>query len=182
MIRSLKLICHDCHKSFQPTEEIFYRDDFSAKDIKDVELLCADCVNKWKKYWDIASAEFLEENYCMYVTITLKNGEHFEKLDCTPMDGIVVTGKEIPLEGQQKLYEIYQEWDIKRKKDTLKDCFFKDEFMRTTFTCETYGGEKFENIAFRFNMEGALETEKEVPIYIKEQIITAWKMYEAQNK
>jgi len=53
--------------------------------------------------------------------------------------------------------------------------------MRTTFTCETYGGERYENIAFRFNMQGKLESEKELPDYIKEQIIVAWKMYQAQK-
>ena len=58
---------------------------------------------------------------------------------------------------------------------------FKDEFMRTTFTCETYGGEKYENIAFRFNMQGKIETEKPIPDYILEQIINAWKMYENQK-
>ena len=58
---------------------------------------------------------------------------------------------------------------------------FKDEFMRTTFTYETYGGEKSENIAFRFNMQGKIETEKPIPDYILEQIINAWKMYENQK-
>ncbi len=67
------------------------------------------------------------------------------------------------------------------KKNVLKDCQFTDEFMRTTFTCETYGGERYENIAFRFNMQGKLESEKELPEYIQEQIIVAWKMYEAQK-
>jgi hypothetical protein len=53
--------------------------------------------------------------------------------------------------------------------------------MRTSFSCETYGGEKFDDIAFRFNMKGRLETEKPVPEYIIEQIITAWKIYENQK-
>ena len=53
--------------------------------------------------------------------------------------------------------------------------------MRTSFTCETYGGEKYENIAFRFNMQGKIETEKPIPDYIIEQIINAWKMYENQK-
>ena len=60
--------------------------------------------------------------------------------------------EEIPLEGQEKLYSIYEQWDLKRKQNTLKDCIFKDEFMRTTFSCETYGGEKYVDVAFRFNM------------------------------
>ena len=46
---------------------------------------------------------------------------------------------------------------------------------------ETYGGEKYENIAFRFNMQGKLETEKPIPEYIIKQIISAWKAYENQK-
>ena len=53
--------------------------------------------------------------------------------------------------------------------------------MRTTFSCETYGGEKYENIAFRFNMPGQLETEKPLPAYIVEQIMIAFKMYQVQK-
>lgn len=53
--------------------------------------------------------------------------------------------------------------------------------MRTSFTCETYSGEKFEDIAFRVTMRGELQTEKPVPDYIKVQILEAYKLYEEQN-
>jgi hypothetical protein len=104
-------------------------------------------------------------------------------MDCTPIDETetVVTGEDIPVEAQKKLYEIYQAWDTERKAQMLKDCIFNDEFMRTTVTCETYAGERFENLAFRFNMKGELETERPIPEYVKEQIIDAYRLYEAQN-
>lgn len=54
--------------------------------------------------------------------------------------------------------------------------------MRTTVTCETYGGERFENVAFRFTMRGELQTEVPMPDYIREQVVDAYKLYEAQNQ
>ncbi|MBQ0108015.1 MAG: hypothetical protein KBS34_02645 [Phascolarctobacterium sp.] len=62
----------------------------------------------------------------------------------------------------------------------LKYCHFDEEFMRTTVTCETFSGEKFEKVAFRINRRGELETEVEMPDNIKEQIIDAFSMYEMQ--
>ncbi len=54
--------------------------------------------------------------------------------------------------------------------------------MRPTFICETISGGNFENIAFRFNSRWELETEQPVPDYIRKQLISAYKIYENQNK
>ena len=48
-------------------------------------------------------------------------------------------------------------------------------------TCETYSGERYENVAFRVTMRGELQTEIPVPDYIKMQILDAYKLYEEQN-
>lgn len=183
MIRSIRLICNKCGKPFVPLQELYYVDDFSYNNgLQDTKLLCPDCIAKWQKHWKIKDAVFTEKNYSQYVTITLKSGEVLKDLDCTALEGIVlITGENLPKEVQKQLFTIYNDWDLIRKKNRLKDCQFFDEFMRTTFTCETYGGECYENIAFRFNMQGELETEKEIPEYIKDEIIVAWKMYEAQK-
>lgn len=181
MIRKLELICCECQKPFVPEGELFYRDNFISNNIKDVKFICPECLKNWKNKWQIQSAEFYEKDYSIYVNIILEDGTEFKNLDCTALDGVVITSEEIPLEGQEKLYSIYEQWDLKRKQNTLKDCIFKDEFMRTTFSCETYGGEKYVDVAFRFNMQGKLETAEPLPDYIIEQIITAWKMYEANN-
>ena len=98
------------------------------------------------------------------------------------MDGYVVAGVDIPPEAQKKLYEFYHAWDMERKRDVLKYCHFKDEFMRTSFSCETYGGEKYEDVAFRVNIKGIMETAVPVPDYILKQIIDAYSIYELQNR
>ncbi len=104
-------------------------------------------------------------------------------MDCTPIDETetVVVGEDIPVEAQQLLYKIYNAWDEERKAHVLKDCIFKDEFMRTSVTCATYGGESFEDVAFRVTMRGELQTEKPMPDYIKAQVLEAYKLYEAQS-
>jgi hypothetical protein len=183
VIRSLDLVCSQCKKKFTPLNKLYYVEDFSyTNGLQDTKFVCQECINKWHKYWQIKDAVFVEKNYSQYVTITLENGEVLSDLDCTALDDIVlVTAQDLPKEAQKKLFSIYNEWDLKRKKNTLKNCQFRDEFMRTTFTCETYGGERYENIAFRFNMQGQLETEKPLPDYIIEQIIIAFKMYEAHK-
>ena len=87
----------------------------------------------------------------------------------------------MPLAAQEKLYEYYQKWDIGRKSKILRDCIFQDVFMRTTVTCTTYSGEHYEDMAIRCNMKGELETEQDVPDYIKTQIAEAFRLYVAQN-
>ena len=183
MIRSIDLICSHCKKTFKPLSKLYYLEDFSgANSLQDAKLLCQDCIDTWQKRWQIKEAIFTEKDYSQYVTITLKNGEILRDLDCTALEDIVlVTGQDLPKEAQKKLFSLYNSWDLERKKNTLKTCQFKDEFMRTTFSCETYGGEKYENIAFRFNMQGRLETEKPLPEYIVEQIMIAFKMYQVQK-
>ena len=164
MIRTLPLVCSNCDNKFVPAEELYYRDNFMSNSIRDVHFICPDCIKRWKDKWRIKTAVFSEKDYVMTVSITLEDGTIYKNLDCTP------------------LFSIYTEWDSERKKNSLKDCTFKDEFMRTTFSCETYGCEKFNDIAFRFNMKGQIETETPVPEYVLKQIIDAYRLYEMQNK
>lgn len=183
MIRTLELICSECSNKFTPNDVLYYRDNYMSNNIRDTKFICPECIDKWQKKWQIKTAEFFEADYVLTVTIELEDGTVFEDMDCTPIDETktVVTGEDIPVEAQKVLYQLYSVWDNERKSHILKDCTFNDEFMRTTFSCETYSGEKYENIAFRFNVKGALETEKPIPDYIKEQIINAYRLYEAQN-
>ena len=183
MIRSLKFVCSECGQEFVPEGEVHYRDNYLSSNIRDTKFICPACIRAWEAKWQIKYAAFTEEDYVLTVTIELEDGSVYENLDCTPIEETetVVVGEDIPLAAQKLLYEIYTVWDQQRKQNTLKDCTFNDEFMRTTFSCATYGGEKYENIAFRFTMKGQLETEKPIPDYIKEQIIEAYKLYEAQN-
>ena len=181
MIRALHLICCECQQPFDPNGKLYYRDNFISKKISDTDFLCPECIDKWKEKWHIKNADFFERDCSLYVNIALEDGSVYNNLDCTPLDDIVVTSEEIPLEGQQVLFVLYQKWDNERKQNILKECMFMDEFMRTCFTCETYGGERYENIGFRFNMQGRLETEKQVPEYILDQIINAWEMHKNQS-
>lgn len=183
MIRTLELICSECSKKFIPDGILYYRDNYMSNNIKDTKFICPDCIKKWQDKWQIKTADFFETDYILTVTIELMDGTIYEDMDCTPIDETetVVTCEDIPVAAQKKLYEIYAAWDKERKSHVLKDCVFSEEFMRTTFSCETYSGEKFENIAFRFNVRGGFETEKPVPEYIQKQIIEAYRLYEAQN-
>lgn len=83
--------------------------------------------------WQIKAAEFFEKDYVLTVTITLADGTVYENLDCTPLETTVVTSEEIPEAAQRKLFAIYSDWDAARKKNYLKDCTFKDEFMQHYF-------------------------------------------------
>lgn len=183
MIRTLDIICSECGEKFIPDGKLYYRDNFISSNIRDVGFICPACIGAWKEKWQIRSAGFHEQDYVMTVDIALADGTVYEKLDCTPIDesGTVVVGEDIPEEAQKKLYEIYHAWDTERKAHVLKDCIFKDEFMRTSVTLETYGGEKFEDVAFRVNRRGELETEVPLPDYIKKQVLEAYALYEAQD-
>lgn len=182
MIRTLDIVCSECHQKFTPEDKLYYRDNY-MNNIRDTQFICPECIKKWQNKWQIKNALFHEADYVLSVTIELEDGTVYNNMDCTPIDETetVVTGEDIPVNAQHRLYEIYAAWDRERKSHYLKDCTFQEEFMRTTFSCETYAGDKFENIAFRFNMRGQLETEKPVPDYVKKQIIEAYKIYEAQN-
>lgn len=183
MIRTLDFVCSECGEHFTPGEKLYYRDNYMNNSIRDTSFICPDCIAKWHEKWQIKSASFNETDYVLTVDLELEDGTVYNNMDCTPIDETetVVLGEDVPVEAQQKLYEIYAAWDKERKAHYLKDCTFKDEFMRTSFTCETYSGEKYDNIAFRVTMRGELQTEKPVPDYIKEQILEAYKLYEQQN-
>ena len=183
MIRTLDIVCSECGEAFVPGEKLYYRDNYMATSIRDTKFICPACFAKWEAKWQIKDASFNEKDYVLTVDIELEDGSFYEHMDCTPLDETetVVVGEDIPVAAQRRLYEIYAAWERERKAHYLKDCIFTDEFMRTSFTCETYGGEKFDNVAFRVTMRGELQTEIPVPDYIKKQILEAYKLYEAQN-
>ena len=181
MIRTLPLVCSQCGQKFTPQNIIYYKDDFTAREIKDVKFVCQDCIQKWLDKWQIVDAKFQEKDYILTVSLQLKDGTTFEHLDCTPLDGTVVTGEDMPEAAQKKLFTFYEAWDLQRKAHTLKDCFFTDSFMRTSVTCSTYAGVEFKDLAFRFNMKGELETEKPIPPYIAKQMEEAYKLYKKQQ-
>lgn len=183
MIRTLDFVCSECGEHFTPGEKLYYRDNYMNNSIRDTKFICPACIAKWQEKWHIKSASFNEQDYVLTVDLELDDGTVYNDMDCTPIDETetVVLGEDVPVEAQQELYKIYAAWDRERKAHYLKDCIFKDEFMRTSFTCETYSGEKFEDIAFRVTMRGELQTEKPVPDYIKVQILEAYKLYEEQN-
>ncbi len=183
MIRTVKLICSQCGKPFAADGEVFYKDDYLTNNIQDTKFLCSDCVNQWQKKWQIVSAAFHEVDYVLTVDIELADGTVYRGLDCTPIEAseTVVGGVDIPEAAQKQLYAIYHAWDRERKAKMLKDLTFSEGFMRTSFSCETYGGEKYEDVAFRVTVKGKLETERPIPPYIEEQILEAYRLYEAQN-
>lgn len=183
MIRTLDIVCSECGEHFVPGEKLYYRDNFMSNNIRDTKFICPACIEKWHKKWQVKAASFTEVDYVLTVDIELEDGTIYNDMDCTPIDETetVVVGEDIPPEAQHKLYEFYRLWDMERKSHCLKDCIFQDEFMRTSVTCETYGGERFENVAFRVTMRGELQTEVTMPDYIKKQILEAYKLYEAQN-
>ena len=166
MIRSVKLVCAECGENFVPQDGVlYYKDNYINNTVKEAKFICPACIKKWHDKWQIKSAEFSEVDYVMTVTIELEDGTVYEDLDCTPMDGYVVAGVDIPPEAQKKLYEFYHAWDMERKRDVLKYCHFKDEF-----------------VAFRVNIKGIMETAVPVPDYILKQIIDAYSIYELQNR
>ena len=184
MIRTLDFICSECQEHFVPGDKLYYRDNYMSNSIRDTKFICPACIEKWIEKWHIKDASFNEADYVLTVDIELEDGSFYKNMDCTPIDETetVVIGEDIPEAAQRCLYTYYADWDKERKAHILKDCIFNDEFMRTTVTCETYGGERFENVAFRFTMRGELQTEVPMPDYIREQVVDAYKLYEAQNQ
>lgn len=183
MIRTLEFLCSECQEHFVPGDKLYYRDNYMSNNIRDTKFICPACIEKWINKWQIKKASFREVDYVLTVDIELEDGSLYTNMDCTPIDETetVVIGEDIPEAAQKSLYGFYAAWDKERRAHILKDCIFNDEFMRTTVSCETYGGEKFENVAFRFTMRGELQTEVPMPDYIREQIVDAYKLYEAQN-
>lgn len=183
MIRTLDIVCSECGKNFIPSKKLYYRDNYLSNSIRDTKFICPDCIAAWENKWHIKRAAFSEVDYVLTVDIELEDGSFYENMDCTPIDETetVILSEDIPQQAQHELYIIYAAWDKDRKAHCLKDCVFTDEFMRTAFSCETYGGEKFDNVAFRVTIRGELQTEIPVPDYIKVQILDAYRLYEAQN-
>ena len=181
MIRELKLICSKCNKNFTAKDKLIYKDNFIEKSFSNIELICSKCFTIWEKSWNLKKAEFIEEFGILYVNIFLKDEVIYEKIHCSPVDDLIVLDIEIPLKAQKELYIIYKKWHNEKMKDILMYCNFNESFMKTTFTCETFSGEKYENIAFRFTRAGVFETEIFLPDNIKEQVVTAWSQYELSN-
>jgi len=179
MIRELEFVCSKCGKKYLPKENLYYVDDYVTTSLRDTKFLCDKCVAEWNKKWKIVSAEFHDKDCVMTVDLELKDGTKIKDLDCTPIPEreVVIVGEDIPTDAQKKLYKIFAKWDLQRKVHLLKDCKFEDEFMKTTVTCSTYGGEKFKKVAFRVNRKGELETESSMPDYVKEQVLERYQNY-----
>jgi hypothetical protein len=178
MIKKLEIICSKCEKPYKAGKNLFYADDFKNMDFGKIKLICPACLSQWRNYWQIGKAQFFEKAGVLYVDIELVNGETYKSLDCTPLDDIVAISHDIPLKAQKKLYGIYKKWHGEKMKDCLKSCVFSESFMRDTFTCETFGGSRYNDVAFRFNRMGVLETEQEIPEIIKKQVAEKWNVYE----
>ncbi len=184
MIRSLPLTCSRCGKEFVPRGALHYQDDFSVQNFKDIRLVCDQCIADWKNKWQIAGAEYSERNYVLTVTITLQDGTVFRDMDCTPIEETetVITGEDIPAEAQHKLYEYYEAFARLRESQQIKDCFF-EKLSEGKFNADitTNGGEHFESLAFVVE-DGYLKLEKDVPDYILEGLVNAFKSYLAQEE
>ena len=184
MIRTLSLTCSRCGKAFSAQDHLYYQDDFSVQSFHDIKLVCDDCIRAWKEKWQIAHAEFHEHNYVLTVTITLQDGTVYDNMDCTPMEDTesVITGEDIPPEAQHVLYEYYVAFARQREAQQLKDCFFsKGEDGKMVADLTTVGGEQYDKLAFSVE-EGYLKTEQDVPDYILEGLVTAYKSYLAQEQ
>lgn len=184
MIRTLSLTCSHCGKPFSAQDHLYYQDDFSVQSFKDIKLVCDDCIRVWKEKWQIANAEYHEHDYVLTVTITLQDGTVYNNMDCTPNEDTesVITGEDIPPEAQHTLYEYYAAFAQQREAQQLKDCFFtKGEDGKMFADITTNGGEQFEKLAFTVE-EGYLKTEQDVPEYILEGLLNAYKSYLAQEQ
>ncbi|MCD7975219.1 MAG: hypothetical protein LUF25_05505 [Phascolarctobacterium sp.] len=118
MIRCLKPICSGCGRQFVAEGEVHYRANYLGKGFADIEFICSDCIEAWQKKWHIRNSSYEEKDYVLTVTIELEDGSIYENMDCTPIDETetIVTGDDIPLDAQRKLYEFYSAWDKERKK------------------------------------------------------------------
>ena len=184
MIRKLSLTCSHCGKVFSAQDHLYYQDDFSVQNFKDIKLVCDECIHVWKEKWQIARAEYRERNYVLTVTITLKDGTVYENMDCTPNEDTesVITGEDIPPEAQRALYEYYVSFAREREAQQIKDCFFtKGEEGIMFADISTNGGEQYEKLAFTIE-EGYLKTKQDVPDYILEGLLNAYKSYLSQEQ
>ena len=131
MIRTLSLTCSRCGNTISAQDHLYYQDDFTVQSFQDIKLVCDDCIRAWKEKWQIAHAEFHEENYVLTVTITLKNGTVYKNMDCTPLEDTesVITGEDIPAEAQHALYEYYVAFAQKREAEQIKTASLLKEKM-----------------------------------------------------
>ncbi|MCQ2363097.1 MAG: hypothetical protein MJ041_02070 [Acidaminococcaceae bacterium] len=180
MIKELKFVCSECGAAFTPKSGVHYRDNYLNTSVADTAFICDRCIDAWHAKWQIKTATFHEKDCVMTADILLADGTDIQKIDCTPIEeeGIVVLGEDVPRFAQEELFKFYTAWDLERKKNILKECSFEAEFMRTTVTCDTFGGERCEQIAFRVSRKGELETEKPLPDYVKEQVLEQYGIYE----
>lgn len=184
MIRTLSLTCSHCGKAFSAQDRLYYQDDFTVQNFQDIKLVCDDCIRAWKEKWQIANAEYHEDNYVLTVTVTLKDGTVYKNMDCTPMEDTesVVTGEDIPPEAQHALYEYYIDFARQREAQQIKDCFFsKGEEGKMFADITTVGGEQYDKLAFCVE-DGYLKIDRDVPDYIMEGLVIAYKSYLAQEQ
>ena len=157
MIRTLSLTCSRCGKVFSAQDHLYYQDDFSVQSFHDIKLVCDDCI---------------------------RAGTVYDNMDCTPMEDTesVITGEDIPPEAQHALYEYYVAFARQQEAQQLKDCFFsKGEDGKMVADLTTVGGEQYDKLVFSVE-EGYLKTEQDVPDYILEGLVTAYKSYLAQEQ
>lgn len=178
MIRKLTLKCSFCSNIFDASQDLYYKDDFITSDFSQIKLMCPNCHKQWENHYIIISALFYEENHSIYADIVLENNIELKKIYCTPLNDTIVADIDLPDNAKNKLFALYTTWLQNKRKDNIKECIFHEEHMKTTFSCKTFGGEEFENIAFRFNRRGELETEIPIPKKIISQIIEAWNLCE----
>ena len=181
MIRCIPLICSTCKKAYTTDAALYYQEDYKADLPLEQRLICPVCINEWEKRWQLASAVFHEQDYCLYVDLETASGEKFDGLDCSVLDDCVVVSIDLPAAEKKKLWQWYRDYRFHIDKDQLKTCRFTEAFMKTTFTCETNQGKVYEDIAFRISRQGTLETEKPIPEEIGRQVLEAWRLYSSTN-
>jgi len=181
MLRAIPLVCSKCGKNFAPTGQLFYKDDFTARSLRDTHLICADCVKKWEERWKLADAKFSERDYVLTVTLTLRDGTEYKNLDAEVLDGTVVTGEDIPESVKRELYDRYVKWAEQRAALIIKDCFFTREGSGLYARCTTEGGTEYPRIALSLDENSELVCNPDVPEYVREQLTNAFNSYMSQE-
>ncbi len=181
MIRSLTLVCSTCEKPYTADGVLYYREDYKALQPLEKRLICPACIAEWEARWQIESATFHEHDHFLYVDLVTKGGEEYKDLDCSVLDDRVVVSIDLPDAEKIKLFAWHQEYRAGVDKDELKYCHFNESFMKTTFTCETMQGDRYENVAFRLSRQGAFETEIPIPDAVSRQVLEAWRLYSMTN-
>ena len=125
--------------------------------IRSVRLVCAEC-----------GSEFVPEGGVLYYKDNYINN----------------TVKEAKFICPACIKKWHEKWQIKNAGFNEVDYVMTVtiELEDGTVYEETYGGEKYEDVAFRVNIKGVMETAVPVPDYILKQIIDAYSIYELQNR